>query len=243
MKKIIVSLCIAFIFVFVALVLILQKIYPGGYSDLLNLLNISGYNKTLNSFQFVDEEDIKKEAPTAIPVDFSQTTSYTSDSLGITFDYVPNATLEPIATGGEADSSDIYGYSVQHPNLTSMVDIFLDNNPKNMSAKEWYTSKRGDYHPTLIQEIDEININSGSIFIVAQPHTCQTAPMIVVFIARNGKLYTLWQSSVNESRTTLELQTILSNLRFIDNPEEKISIPKELLAYPSSKSIEIDCSK
>lgn len=176
-------------------------------------------------------------APSFPPVDWSNIKTFTDSRNGIKFDYIADATMLDAEDEGRMLEK---GFDLVRENLDP-VSIVIRDNPKMLTAKQWFASERSNFHPSFISESVELPLlEKGTISVAAQPQTCMTAGLIYVFVALGDKVYIITQYDATESEIPRALQLFLSNL-YINGGDTKIEIPLELLQYPPAPTQKLDC--
>ena len=174
------------------------------------------------------------------PLDWSNLSTFTNTRFGLTFDYIADASQVDAVESGDSKSHEIYGFSLVRENLDDLT-VYVADNPKQYTAKQWFELKRNDYDPKLLSESNELTLQNGSAYVISQPSTCRSIPMIVVFAAVEDKMYEMVQSGVSrDNKTPRTLQLFLSNL-YVNNGTIKLEIPSSLLVYPAAPNIKLDC--
>lgn len=165
-------------------------------------------------------------------LDANSLQNYHSNEYPFGFEYLSGSQLS--IDGGEGTG--ITGNMIYHEGLETIY-IEVQDNPTNLTPRQWFENKKSDYDAELITEMGEKFIKGSSVFVVGQAETCRTGAMIVAFVSHGNKIYEITQSGNMEidRKKVIGMDILLSTLVFDDAPGIKLSVPQEWTVFPQAK--------
>ena len=156
--------------------------------------------------------------------------SYTDETFGISFDYP-----QSWQAGDMYFEEGIRQIIIQND---ALGEIVIENvpNPDALSPQQWYQSHQDDYRTDLIKEIGNTMIRGNPAYIVAQPETSETIPMIVVFISHGESMLVITDFEMASRDFALELEILLTSIQFADQHTQRSSISPTFFEFPTDEN-------
>jgi hypothetical protein len=154
---------------------------------------------------------------------------YVDPEFGISFDYPMTWSLTESLYPEDAYRA----LEISEVTLGRIL-ITKEANPEQLSPRQWFEKRRTRYHPDLVHEVGEVEIQGDPSLIIGQPGTCQTVPMLVAFVSRGDAMFVIAHYEEGARPAALEWGRLLETLSFADQPSAATSIPVSYIQFPQA---------